>query len=251
MLLEVCAGSVQDCITAQEAGAHRIELNSALHLGGLTPSLGMLLEAKRQVELPIICMIRPRGAGFHYSVSEVAVMFRDAQLLLEHGVDGLAFGFLQANGTVDVRLTCKMVELCQQFGVDAVFHRAFDCTPNAAEAVEELISCGVTRILTSGQAATVLEGVDLLAHLQYQYGQQIDFCMGAGVNEENIVALMQATGIQEAHGSFKHWKKDTTTASNGVDYSYGIPLAYDAVSSNRLQLAVNRLQKLGATSKFL
>ncbi|MCW6662851.1 copper homeostasis protein CutC [Aerococcaceae bacterium NML190073] len=243
MLLEVCAGSVQDCLTAQEAGAHRIELNSALHLGGLTSSLGMLLEAKRQVELPIICMVRPRGAGFHYNAIDIAVMFRDAQLLLEHGADGLAFGFLQADGTVDTKLTRKMVELCQQFGAEAVFHRAFDCTPDAEDAVAQLIECEVTRILTSGQAATASEGVDLLAHLQCHYGQQIDFCMGAGVNEENIVALMQATGIQEAHGSFKHWQKDTTTAGNGVDYSYGVAASYDAVSLKRVRAAADRLQK--------
>lgn len=241
MLLEICAGSVHDCRVAQTAGAQRIELNSALHLGGLTPSLGMLIEAKQQVQLPIICMIRPRGAGFCYSESDVAVMFRDAQLLLEHGADGLAFGFLDATCQVDTILTRKMVALCQQFGAEAVFHRAFDCTPNAEAAVSQLIDCGVTRILTSGQAASVADGVDVLKHLQQRFGHAIEWCMGAGVTEENIVELMRATGITQVHGTFRAWYFDPTTKGNGVNYSYGEASAYEGVSLERVQNAINAL----------
>ena len=92
--VEVCCGSVDDCLLAQKLGADRIELNHALELGGMTPSMGTFLEVKRQVSLPICVMIRPRGAGFDYTEAQFQVMLKDAELFIEHGADGLVFGFL-------------------------------------------------------------------------------------------------------------------------------------------------------------
>ena len=94
-LFEVCAGSVQDCINAQLAGADRVELNSALHLGGLTPSLAMLKLVKEKTSLKVICMDRPRAAGFCYDDVEIETMFEDAKILLENGADGISFGIIQ------------------------------------------------------------------------------------------------------------------------------------------------------------
>ena len=166
-IVEVCAGSIEDCLIAQKEGAHRIELNSALFLGGLTPSLGTLKTViEKGVTLPIICMVRPRGAGFCYTQEEFESMMLDAKLLLEAGASGLAFGFLKEDKTIDWNRTKQMIALCQQFHAESVFHKAFDIVPDVYEAIEGLIQLGCTRILTGGQQAKIEEGIPLLKKLQ-------------------------------------------------------------------------------------
>lgn len=242
MLVEVCAGSLADCITAQQNGADRIELNTALHLGGLTPSLATLRLAKEKVTLPIICMVRPRGAGFCYDAYDKQVMFIDAKLLLENGADGLAFGFLNADKTIDIDNTKQMIDLIHSYGKTAVFHRAFDCVDNPYEAIETLISLGCDRILTSGLQDSAPDGAGMLQQLQANYGDKIALCMGAGVNADNIVALATQTGIKECHASFKHWVSDTTTSGKNVNYRYGNGDVYDAVSAQKLKELIGKVR---------
>ena len=97
-IVEVCCGSYYDALQAQYGGARRIELNSALHLGGLTPSLATLLKVKDNTDLEVICMVRPRGAGFCYNDEDFEVMKLDAEILLDNGADGIAFGCLDEEG---------------------------------------------------------------------------------------------------------------------------------------------------------
>ena len=101
-IIEVCCGSVEDVINAEKGGADRVEFNSALYLGGLTPSLASLIYLKEHVSIPLICMVRTRGAGFTYSLEDIEVMGMDAELLLKNGADGIAFGALNADRTIDV-----------------------------------------------------------------------------------------------------------------------------------------------------
>ena len=137
ILLEICCGSTEDAVEAEGGGADRVELCSALFLGGLTPSIGSLIEAKQRLRIPVMAMDRPRPAGFCYSPPEFAVMERDADLLLEYGADGIVFGILNADGTVDTRRS-RMIR--KRIGSrQAVFHRAFDVTPDPFRALEELI----------------------------------------------------------------------------------------------------------------
>src|SRR5271155_381739 len=112
-LLEVAIASVEDAVTAQACGADRIELNSALYLGGLTPSLGMVREVRQAVALPLIVMARPRPGGFAYSSDEFRVMQRDVELFLEQGAEGIAFGVLAPSGEIDCE-RCKAI--VQQIG---------------------------------------------------------------------------------------------------------------------------------------
>ena len=154
-IFEVCAGSVQDCINAELGGADRVELNSALYLGGLTPSLAMLKLVKEKTSLKVICMNRPRAAGFCYDDVEIETMFKDAEILLENGADGISFGFLNPDATINITHTKKMVELIHRYRKKAVFHRAFDCVSDPYVAIQQLIDCGVDRILTSGLQPTV------------------------------------------------------------------------------------------------
>ncbi len=205
--VEICCGSYEDVLAAQVGGADRVELNSALFLGGLTPSTATLIMAKEAVSLPIVCMVRPRGAGFCYNEHEKAVMFLEAKELLRHGADGIAFGFLNADRTIDEGATREMIELIHHFGKEAVFHRAFDCTVDMDQACRQLIALGCERILTSGQQATAEEGIEVLRYLQENYGGQIELLAGCGVNAGNASRIVAETGLSQVHSSAKSWER--------------------------------------------
>ena len=241
-LFEVCAGSVQDCINAQLGGADRVELNSALHLGGLTPSLAMLKLVKEKTSLKVICMDRPRAAGFCYDDVEIETMFEDAKILLENGTDGISFGFLNSDATINVTETKKMVELIHQYQKEAVFHRAFDCVDNPMHAIKQLIDCGVDRILTSGLQPTAMQGASVLEKLQSEFGDQIELLAGSGINANNIRALKEQTGLHQFHGSCKEWCKDPTTTVGNVSYAYHESDDYDCVSLEKVKSIVQELR---------
>lgn len=241
-LFEVCAGSVQDCINAQLGGADRVELNSALHLGGLTPSLAMLKLVKEKTSLKVVCMDRPRAAGFCYDDVEKETMLEDAKILLENGADGISFGFLNSDATINVTETKKMVELIHQYQKEAVFHRAFDCVDDPMHAIKQLIDCGVDRILTSGLQPTALQGSSVIAKLQSEFGNQIELLAGSGINANNIRTLKEQTGIHQFHGSCKEWCKDPTTTVGNVSYAYHESDDYDCVSLEKVKSIVQELR---------
>ena len=241
-LFEVCAGSVQDCINAQLCGADRVELNSALHLGGLTPSLAMLKLLKEKTSLKVVCMDRPRAAGFCYDDVEIETMFEDAKILLQNGADGISFGFLNSDATINVTETKKMVELIHQYQKEAVFHRAFDCVDDPMHAIKQLIDCGVGRILTSGLQPTAMQGALVLEKLQSEFGNQIELLAGSGINANNIRALKEQTGLHQFHGSCKEWCKDPTTTVGNVSYAYHESDDYDCVSLEKVKSIVQELR---------
>ena len=164
--LEICAGSYYDALEACKGQADRIELNSALHLGGLTPSLASLILTKTSTDLKVICMVRPRGGGFCYGEADTQTMYADAKLLLENGADGIAFGFLNEDYTIDIPKTEHMVSIIKQYNKEAVFHRAFDCTDDPYSSIETLIKLKIDRVLTSGQRNKAMEGKELIKDLQ-------------------------------------------------------------------------------------
>lgn len=201
ILLEVAMATLTDARVAHLAGADRLELNSALELGGLTPSLGTLKLVREAVPLPVITMLRPRPGGFVYKADEFLTMQRDADLLLAQGADGLAFGFLNANRTIDMARTRDFV---RQVGPEkqTVFHRAFDLTPDPVAALESLIDAGVTRILTSGHQHSAPAGADLIRRLIEHAAGCIEILPGAGINANNAASLLARTGATQLHGSF-------------------------------------------------
>ena len=135
-LFEICCGSAEDAILAYRAGANRVELNSDLFHGGLTPTLGSLIAVKKAVPaLEIMGMVRPREGGFCYTDTEYAVMKEDARIMLEHGADGIVFGFLHENGTVDAERTSEFAAMAKSYGKQSVFSRAIDVTPDWTDTV--------------------------------------------------------------------------------------------------------------------
>lgn len=221
-IIEICCGSYEDALAAYRGGAKRIELNSALHLGGLTPSLGTLLLAKKNTDLKVIAMVRPRGAGFHYSLADFDTMKLDAELMMQNGADGIAFGCLDKGGNIEKGQTLEIIEVIKKYHGEAVFHRAFDCVRNPYESIEILISMGVDRILTSGLKAKAMDGIPLLADLQKKYGHQIELLAGSGINASNAKEIMDRTGIFQVHASCKGWRNDPTTMGEEVTYAYAL-----------------------------
>lgn len=204
--LEVCVASVEDAVAACANGADRIELNVALELGGLTPSLGLVREVKQAVAVPVIAMVRTRAAGFCYSASERQVMLRDVDSLIESGADGVAVGALVCDGSVDFEYLKQIRD--RAHGRDVVFHRAFDLIRQPELALNQLVDCGVTRVLTSGGGRTAREGSLQLGRLNHLAGDQIQILPGGGVTAENVLELLAMTGCEQVHGSFSLQKQD-------------------------------------------
>jgi copper homeostasis protein len=211
VLLEVCVGSVDDALSAVAGGADRLELNSALALGGLTPSAGLFAEVRRQVTVPIIAMVRPRAGGFAYSDADFDVMLRDADWLLAAGADGLAFGLLTPDGAID-RPRCRRIrEACGDR--PAVFHRAFDVTPDPLTSLDELIDLGFTRVMTSGQKETAVQGAALIAELVGRAEGRIEVLPAGGINHLTALALLTRTGCRQVHTSARGRAADTSVVA--------------------------------------
>lgn len=219
-IIEICCGSYYDAYQAYLGGAKRIELNSALYLGGLTPGVAALRLTKQHTDLTVITMVRPRGAGFCYKKEDFEAMVMETRLMLENGADGIAFGCLDEHGSIHTVQTKQLVDIIHQAGKTAVFHRAFDCVSDPFAAVEKLIDLGVDRILTSGLQPKAMQGKALLKQLQADYGKQIEILAGSGIHAANAKQLIEETGIRQIHSSCKDWLIDPTTSLTNVSYAY-------------------------------
>lgn len=197
VLLEACVDSVASADQAARAGAGRLELCADLVEGGVTPSPGMLATVKERVALPVHVLIRPRGGDFLYDADEAAVMLADLAACRELGADGAVLGALTPSGTVDSELTRRLVEAARPLAV--TFHRAFDLTRDAGEALEALIALGIDRVLTSGQAPTAEAGIPLLTRLVADAGDRITILAGGGIDAGNAARIIRATGVREIH----------------------------------------------------
>jgi copper homeostasis protein len=223
LLLEVCIASVQDAINARLNGANRLELNVALELGGLTPTVGLLREVKQSSEIPVIVMIRPRAGGFHYSQSEIVVMQRDAECLLEVGADGIAIGFLTPQAMIDKGLLTRFRRLTNER--ELVFHRAFDVISDQTAALQQLIDCGVNRVLTSGRGQNAMEGSERIGELQRQSQGRIEILPASGIDAANVADLLRSTGCRQVHGSFRRHHHDPAGPVGPATYPATCPQA--------------------------
>jgi len=199
MLLEVCAFNIQSCLVAQKAGAGRIELCMDPLQGGTTPSYGLVQFALEHISIPVFPMVRPRGGDFVYDADELAIMKKDILKFREMGCPGIATGVLLRGGRIDIEVLSQIVEWAHPMSVTC--HKAFDATPNALEALEDVIAAGCTRILTSGLQKTALEGAETLANLVAQAAGRIIIMPGGSVRSSNIAQLAQETGAKEFHSS--------------------------------------------------
>jgi len=226
VLLEICCGSIDDAIEAEKGGADRVELCSALFLGGLTPSWGTIQEAKRRLKIPVVVMVRPRAGGFAYSEAEMASMERDVEAAVEAGADGIVFGILQADGRIDLARCRRIRQLIGER--QAVFHRAFDVTPDPYEALEQLVDLGITRVLTSGQKDSVPEGVELIRKLIERAGERIEILPGGGIQSWNVKEMIEKTGCRQVHlTAWKAVPDSSTQARAGITFGGALHPAED------------------------
>lgn len=199
MLLEVIAFTIESCKIIEQAGAHRIELCDNAAEGGTTPSYGMMKAARKEVNIPIFPIIRPRGGDFLYSGEEFEIMKNDIAVCKSLGCDGVVMGILLPNGDIDKERTSALVELAWPLSV--TFHRAFDRTVHMQQALEDVVQCGCERILTSGLHPTAEEGIQNLHSLVQQANGRIIIMPGSGIRANNIQKIASGSGAEEFHSS--------------------------------------------------
>jgi copper homeostasis protein len=197
MICEICVDSVAAVRAAFEAGAARVELCSALLEGGLTPSRGMIRQARQVAGVKLHVMIRPRGGDFLFDDDEMAIMRSDVETAKQEGADGVVIGLLTPDGEIDAARSQELIALARPLSV--TFHRAFDMARDPLAALETLIGLGVDRVLTSGQEATVLEGLPLIADLIRSAGTRIVVMPGGGITARNVERIVAAAKPAEIH----------------------------------------------------
>jgi len=216
MILEACVNSAISAIEAQKGSADRIELCENLSEGGTTPSAGSIRIARKHLKIPIMVMIRPRGGDFLYSDTEYDIMREDIKTAKELGADGVVFGILNPDATVDKVRCLELIKLARPMQV--TFHRAFDMTNDPFKALDELIQLKVERVLTSGQKENAHEGAKLIADLVKYADGRICVMPGGGVQEDNLRQVIKATGATDFHVFLPHKVGSKMTYRNGGVY---------------------------------
>lgn len=223
MTLEICTGSIESVLAAKAGGAQRVELCSALAEGGVTPSVGLMREARRVGDIKINVLIRPRGGDFLYTDEEVRIMEEDIRMARDIGADGVVIGALTREGDVDMTVCRRLMEAAGEMSV--TFHRAFDMVRDMDKALEDVIALGCDRILTSGLMPTAEQGVQNLRALVEKAKGRISIMPGSGVSPENAAMIIQTTGAQEIHASARSSRRslmeyrnpDVTMGSKDAD----------------------------------
>jgi copper homeostasis protein len=244
MLFEACVNSAISSIEAQKGGADRVELCENMADGGCTPGAGTIRFARKHLHIPLMVMIRPRGADFLYSSDEFEIMKEDIAIAKESGADGVVFGILKPDGTFDTGRMEELVRLVHP--MDITCHRAFDMTRDPFEALEDLISLGIPRVLTSGQADSALDGAPLIRELIRRAEGRIIVMPGHGIKEHNLAEVIRATGAEEFHmyltrqiASNMSFRRDRVAMGHNSDSEYEYPV----VDAERIRRAKDLLTR--------
>lgn len=198
MIFEVCTDSIEGTILAKQYGAKRVELCSALTVGGLIPSIGLVKECTAVGGIEIHIMIRHTEGGFEYTPSDMAIMRQDIEQMAEAGVHGVVFGCLTEDKFLHVEQNQYLLDIARNLGLEVTFHRAFDFANEPLHALEQLIDLGFDRILTSGKQAKAIDGINLIETLVKKANGRIQIMAGSGVNPDNAKVLADL-GVDALH----------------------------------------------------
>lgn len=223
-LLEVCIETLPEALQAVEAGAQRLEVCAAMSESGTTPSIGLVAAILEKVDVPVFVMIRPRGGDFTYDGHELDVMRRDIEAMKRAGAHGIVSGALEPGGDIDRDVTRTLVDSATP--LPFTFHRAFDLAPALENALSELRSLGVRRVLTSGGASTALVGAGAIAKLARQEGERNSIMLVAGgaVRASHVAELIQRSGVSEVHARPTRRRSRSSFARRGVEFGASVPL---------------------------
>lgn len=213
MYIEALVDSLTAAKAAERSGADQLELNSALEFGGLTPTAGVTALVCEQVKIPVYAMIRPRKAGFVYSVDELLSMQKEIEILGNSGVSGFVFGCLSADLTIDKQANRALLQACA--GLPAVFHRAFDLVPDYEAGAETLIALGFKRILTKGSGNDIEASLTLLQNLQAKFSAAIAFNF-SGIRPHNCERVCSALKPEYLHVQARKTVRDTSLSGGGI-----------------------------------
>ncbi|MDQ7947578.1 MAG: copper homeostasis protein CutC [Pedobacter sp.] len=234
--LEICANSFASALAAEKGGAQRVELCENMAEGGTTPSYGQIWQCKKQLNLAVWPIIRPRGGDFFYSDEEFEIMKTDIQMCKDLQCDGAVTGILLANGEIDQKRCQILLELAYPMPVS--FHRAFDKCNDQPKALEALIALGFVRVLTSGAAKTAYAGMQRIKQLIAQAGNRIEIMPGSGISPDNIVEIKNSTNATIFHASAK------TRVDSKIQFSNFTPEEdhYEQTSTTIVKELTNKLQ---------
>ncbi|KQV20816.1 copper homeostasis protein CutC [Rhizobium sp. Root1203] len=231
-VLEVCVDSPKGLAAAVEGGANRIELCSALEVGGLTPVAG-LMKAAAAAPIRVYAMIRPHAGPFVFDAADEAAMMADIDAARAFGLAGVVIGANLQDGTLDLPLLHRLK--AHAAGMGSTLHRAFDLVPDPDVALQQAIELGCERILTSGCVPKALDGLETLARLSKAAAGRISIMPGSGVRPSNVLEILRATGAKEVHGS-------CSSPVASVD-PRAVAFGFEAASANRTDAAVVRLMR--------
>jgi len=223
ILLEVCVADAESLDAAIAGGADRIELCSALELGGLTPSPGLMRRAAG-APVPVYAMIRPRGGDFVFDEREAGIMLADIEAARVAGLAGVVLGASRPDGALDRDLLARLVGAAD--GLGTTLHRAIDMAPDIGAALETAVSLGFERILTSGGARSAMDGLANLARLRERANGRIRVMAGSGVRAGNVADLLEAVPLTEVHASCA-----LPVAQNPAAIAFGFATATRGVTS--------------------
>ncbi|MEK6783761.1 MAG: copper homeostasis protein CutC [Bacteroidota bacterium] len=212
MICEIVVYNIESALKAQEGGADRIELCDNPGEGGTTPSFGTIEAVRQNVNLDVYVMIRPRGGDFHYTNYEFHSMKRDISQCQKISVDGVVFGILNPDGTLDKKRCKELIDKARPLKVTC--HRAFDMTRDPFEALEDCIEVGFDRILTAGLQAQSLKGADLIGQLTERARGRIAIMPGSGVNENTVQEILAKSRATEIHFSAASFRESGMTYRN-------------------------------------
>jgi len=199
MIFEVCTDSIEGVIKAEKLGVNRVELCSALSVGGLTPNIGLIKQCVSSSSIEIHVMIRHKEGGFNYSEEDIEIMATDIIAAKEVGVKGVVFGILTDDKEVSI-LNEKLVLLSKSLNLEVTFHRAFDFVKDYKKAISKIVDFGFDRLLTSGLESKAEAGLEIISNLQRNYGNSIQIMAGSGINASNVLKIAKS-GINNIHFS--------------------------------------------------
>lgn len=199
--LECCVDSVESAIAAKKGGADRIELCSALVIGGLSPSQALYRKIREQVDIPIRVLLRPRFGDFCYTDFEHEILKEEIRSFCKLGADGIVIGTMKPDGTLNLEQMKELMEEAQ--GMPVTLHRAFDMCQDPFVTLEEAKKLGISTILTSGQKNTCVDGVELLKELVEKAQGETEILIGGGVDASVLPMLSEKTKAKAYHMSGK------------------------------------------------